>query len=160
MKTRRKALGGFFYFRLGYATYLAMVIGIINILTTSYFLAIQNVPTILDVFPSFESYVVFVIIIGFPIVTFIGWLHFKRVGTFSAEAAVYAQAMPYNYKLDPGYQKEVYGPAYLAILRLNIKRATGEKLTEEEIKNIKHLEKELSKLIDGGYVGKPPKGVL
>lgn len=160
MTQKKTAFRNFFYFRIGYATYLAMFIGIVNILTTSYFLAIQQIPGILNVFPTFESYIIFAIIVGIPTIVFVGWLHFKRVGTFSAEAAIYAQAHPYNYKLFPGYHEKVYGPAYLAILKLNIKKIKGEKLTEEEILHVKKLEDQLETLIQGGYVGNPPKGVL
>lgn len=160
MGQKKTVFRNFFYFRIGYAHYLAMVVGVVNILTTTYFLAAQQIPAILDIFPTFEIYVSVVIFVGSPIVILVGWIHFKRIGTFSAEAAIMAQAHPFNYKLFPGYHKEVYGPAYLEILQLNIKRLNGEKLTLEEISYIKHLEDQLQKLIDGGYVGKPPKGVL
>jgi len=160
MTSRRKVLGGFFYFRIGYITYLAMFLGMINLLTLSYFLAIKKMPVILEIFPTFEIYVITTILIGIPFVTFTGWLHFKRVGTFSAEAAIREQALPYNYKFPPGYNAEVYGPAYLAILRLNMKKFSGEQLTKDEEKKIMNLEFLLTKLIKGGYVGNPPKGAF
>lgn len=145
---------------MGYGTYFIMVVGTINILTSTYFLAIQKIPWTLTLFPTFEVYVIFTILAGLPIIIFVGWLHLKRVGTFAAEAHVQAEAHPYNYKLVPGYLRDVYGPAYLAILQLNIKKAKGEKLTEEEILHIKKIEDQLAKLIEGGYVGAPPKGAL
>ena len=137
-----------------------MFVGIINVFTTSYFLAIKNVPVILEIFPRFEIYVIIIILIGIPLVTFVGWLHFKRIGTYSAEASAYQKAYPFNYKLQSGYNKEVFGPAYLIILKLNMKKVTGEKLSKDEEKEILHLESLLRKLIEGGYVGNPPKGVL
>ncbi len=160
MNSRSKTLKSFFYIRTGYTIYLAMFVGVINVLTTSYFLSIKNIPVILDIFPTFEIYVLSLIFIAIPIITFVGWVHFKRIGTYSVEAATYQKAYPYNYKLQPGYNKEVFGPAYLAILRLNMKKITDEKLTEAEEKEIMNLESLLIKLIEGGHVGQPPKGAL
>ena len=137
-----------------------MFVGVINVLTTSYFLSIKKIPTILEIFPTFEIYVLSLVFIAIPIITFVGWIHFKRIGTYSVEAATYQKAYPYNYKLQPGYNKEVFDPAYLAILRLNMKKINDEKLTEDEEKEIMNLESLLTKLIEGGHVGQHPKGAL
>ena len=91
---------------------------------------------------------------------FFGWLHFKRIGTYSAEISIAQESSPINYKWIPGYTKEVFGPAYLAILRANIKRLQGETLTNDEIEHMRKLENELLKLIQGGYAGNPPKSVF
>jgi len=160
MNSRRNTVKSLFYLRTGYVIYLAMLVGIINVFTTSYFLAIKNMPIILEIFPRFDIYVIVITLIAIPFVTFVGWLHFKRLGTYSAEISAYSKAYPWNYKLQHGYNKEVFGPAYLMLLKLNIKKVTGEKLSEDEEKEILHLESLLRKLIEGGYVGNPPKGVL
>ncbi len=160
MTRQKNAYKTFFYFRIGYATYLAFFIGIINLLTVSYFLAIKQIPEIINIFPTFGIYVITVIAIGIPLVTFVGWLHFKRIGTYSAESAILYQALPYNYMYQPGYNKEVFGPAYLEILKLNKKKLMGQKLSGEELDKIQDLEKKLQNLIDGGFVGTPPKGTL
>ena len=160
MTKKKNIFKNFFYFRIGYATYFALFIGIINILTTSYFLAIKKIPTIVQIFPTFEIYIITIISIGIPLVTLVGWLHFKKIGTFSAESEISQQAHPYNFKYQPGYNKEVFGPAYLEILKINRKKITGEKLSEDELIKIKEIEKNLEKLIDGGYVGNPPKGTM
>ena len=139
---------------------MAFFVGIINFLTTSYFLAIQKVPEIINIFPTFEIYIITAISIGTPLVTLVGWLHFKRAGAYSAEAAIGQQATQYNFMYPPGYNKEVFGPAYLEILKINKKRLTGEKLSESDHAKIKNLEKKLQHLIDGGYVGDPPRGTL
>ena len=160
MGKQRKGLKIFYYFRLGYATYLALAIGIINILTSTYFLAIESVPILKSLFPSFESYVITAILIGIPVIGISGWFHYKRAGTYSAEISLGYQNDPYSYRWLPGYHQEVYGPSYLAILRANVKRVRGEKLTDDEINNMKKLEEQLTKLINGGYVGNPPKGAF
>jgi hypothetical protein len=160
LTTKRNGFKSFFYFRIGYATYLAFFIGIINLLTTSYFLALKRIPEIIKIFPTFEIYVITIIAIGIPLVTFVGWLHFKRVGTFSAEAAISQQALPYNFMYQPGYNIEVFGPAYLEILKINKNKLTGQKLSDKELEKILNLEKKLKHLIDGGHVGNPPRGTL
>lgn len=160
MAKKKNIFTSFFYFRIGYATYFALFIGIINILTTSYFLAIKKIPHIVNIFPTFEIYVITIISIGIPLVTLVGWIHFKKIGTFSAESEISQQAHPYNFKYQPGYNKQVFGPAYLEILKLNRKKIIGEKLTDNELFRIKEIEKDLEKLINGGYVGNPPKGTM
>ncbi len=160
MGSRRNVLKSWFYLRTGYTIYLAMFVGAINILTTSYFLSIKQIPQILSIFPNFVIYVIFLVLVALPIITFTGWLHFKRLGTYSAESSIYQKVYPYNYKLQPGYNKEVFGPAYLAILRLNMKKINEEQLSEDEEKQITKLESLLEKLINGGHVGNPPKGAL
>ncbi len=160
MKTQKKSFKVFYYFRTGYATYFAMIVGVVNIMTTTYFLAAKKIPLILQLFPTFQSYVLALVLTGIPIVVLMGWLHLKRIGTYSAEANITTEAHPYSYKLAPGILREVFGPAYLWILRLNMKRAMGEKLTEDEMESIKKIEDQLVKLINGGYVGNPPKGLF
>ena len=160
MGKKTKGFRLFYYFRIGYGTYLALFIGAINVLTTTYFLAGKKIPWITSIFPTFEIYVVSVIAIGVPVIVIAGWLHFKKLGTFTQETAITQQYSPYNYKLLPGYNKEVFGPAYLAILNLNIKKIKGEKLTEEEIANILKIQNDLRKLMEGHYAGNPPRGVL
>ena len=160
MSKKKRGFRGFYYFRMGYATYFAILMGAINTLSSTYFLSIKKSPWLLDIFPNFTLYVIVLISIGIPLVILTGWLHLKRTGTYAAEADITNEAHPYNYKLAPGYLKEVFGPTYLTILKINIKKAKGEKLTNEEIMEIQKLEDQLTKLIEGGHVGNPPKGAL
>ena len=160
MGKQRKGLRTFYYFRQGYAQYLALGVGIINVLTSTYFLAIERLPTLKSYLPTFEIYIIFCILLGVPLITYFGWFHFKRAGTYSAETSITQQSHPYSYKWAPGYTKEVFGPAYLAILNANVKRLQGLTLTDVEIEHMKKLENELLKLIQGGYAGNPPKGAF
>ena len=160
MTRKKQGFRGFYYFRTGYVTYFTMIVGLINVLSSTYFLAIKKIPWLINFFPTFTHYVAFCIVIGIPSVIVVGWLHLKKIGTYAAEADISNEATPYNYKLVPGVLKDAFGPAYLAILRINIKRAKGEKLTPNELSEIQDIEEKLQKLIDGGYVGNPPKGSL
>ena len=150
----------FFYFRTGYATYFAMFVGMINILTSTYFLAIDKIPSLFVVFPTFEIYIATVILIGVPIVVIAGWIHLKQIGTFSAEQNVAAEIHPYNYKPLPGFSEKVIFPVYHEITKLLIKKINNEQLSEDEKNRLDSLEKDLLKLMKGGHVGTPPKGAF
>ena len=150
----------FFYFRTGYATYFAMFVGMINIMTSTYFLAIDKVSALLAVFPTFEIYIVTIILIGMPIVLLAGWIHLKRIGTFSAEQNISAEIQPFNYRPLPGFSEKVIFPTYHEIIKLSIKKINNEKLSENEKQRLDELEKDMLKLIKGGHVGNPPKGAF
>ena len=68
--------------------YLVLFIGITNVLTSTYFLAIEKVPAIKSLIPSFEMYILICFIVGLPLITIFGWFHFKRAGTFSTETSI------------------------------------------------------------------------
>jgi hypothetical protein len=160
MGKQRTGLRTFYYFRQGYAQYLALGVGVANVLTSTYFLAIEKIPSLKSIIPSFEIYVSICVIVGIPLITFFGWVHFKKAGTYSSESSISIESNPYNYRWLPGYTKNVYGPAYTAILNANVKKIKGEQLSEQEINEIKKLENDLIHLIKGGYVGNPPTGAL
>lgn len=160
MGKQRTGLRAFYYFRQGYAQYLALGVGLVTVLTSTYFLAIEHIPSLKIIAPTFEIYILYCVIIGIPLITFFGWFHFKRAGTYSAETAIGQQNHLYNFKWPPGFTLEVFGPVYATILNSQMKLAKGESLTEKEIESIKLLEKQLIKLIDGGIVGDPPSGAF
>ena len=63
-----------FYFRQGWSQYLAYVIGAVNTLTVTYFLANENYPVLSAVFPSFLHYILIMISVGFPLLLLPGLL--------------------------------------------------------------------------------------
>ena len=160
MKLQRRGFRTFFYFKTGYAVYLVLLIGAVNVLTSTYFLAIDNVPFIKEIFPTFEMYVLTAVLVAIPIVTATGYIHFKRVGAHSANVAINMQNNIYNYRFQPGFNLNVFGPAYRMILTCVLKRACSEKFTDHDIEQIDLLRERLKRLIDGGAVGKYAKGVI
>ena len=68
-----------FYFRQGWSVYFAFIFAAINMLTVTYFLAIENYPTLKEVFPSFEQYVLIAVVIGVPLLTLVGYAHYKKL---------------------------------------------------------------------------------
>ncbi len=138
---------------MGWGVYFTFLFAGINTLTVTYYLAIENIPTLKDIFPSFTSYVLVLVIVGIPLLVVVGWIHYRRTAAFGSEAEVQVESNPYYYKAAPGWQKEVVFPAFLQMTEMLLKSSKNEKLTEEDIKKIKDLQEKLNILINGGHVG-------
>ena len=85
-----------YYFRGGGGMYFAFIFAAINTLTVTYFLAIENYPALKAVFPSFEIYLLTMLAIGVPLLTMIGYTHYKRSPAYSSEAGIMLSANPYT----------------------------------------------------------------
>ncbi len=84
-----------YYFRNGWSTYFAFILAAINTLTVTYFLAIENYPSLKLIFPSFEQYIVILVLIGVPILILIGYAHFKRTVAYRTEAEITWEVNPF-----------------------------------------------------------------
>ena len=84
-----------FYFRTGWHTYFAFILAAINTLTVTYFLAVDNYPSLKTAFPSFEIYLLTIGAIGVPLLTLIGYTHYKRSPAYSSEAGITMSSNPY-----------------------------------------------------------------
>ena len=146
-----------FYFRQGWTAYFAFIMAAVNVLTVTYFLAIENYPSLQVVFPTFVHYIATAVGIGVPLLVFVGYAHYKRSVAFKAEAEIEIEANPYWYKAAPGWQRDVIFPLYLNMLNLMIRMSKNENLTPDETKKMLDIQKSLSTLIDGGYIGKPSR---
>jgi hypothetical protein len=150
-----------YYFRVGYATYLTFLLGYASTLVTVYYLAIKNVPDLLSIFPKFALFAIPATVIGGPLSVVIGWVHIKRSYLFSSEQDISVEANPYAYKLIPGIATEVGTPTFIVTLRLL--RKLSEKsgiLTDSERAEIENLEKKWIVLLEGGYVGTPRRSAV
>jgi hypothetical protein len=149
------------YFRMGYATYLTFLLGYFSTLVTVYYLAIKNMPALLDIFPHFVPFAMLATAIGAPLAVIVGWVHMKRSSLYSAERDIGVEASPYNYKLPGGYWNEVVGPLYLELLTQHKRLLDSQKsLTNEERVRIESLEYKLETLIRGGLVGTPRRSKI
>jgi len=145
-----------YYFRIGYSTYLTFFLGYASTLVTLYYLAIKNMPDLLNLFPHFEVFAIVGTVIGLPLAIAIGWVHMKRSSLYASEMDVGIEANPYNYKLAPGVTREAIAPTYLALLRQNRRiLASRNLLLPEDEQEIAELERKWQTLISGGYVGQP-----
>ena len=143
-----------YYFRNGWSVYFAFIFAAVNTLTVTYFLAIENYPTLNQIFPSFVHYVVIISLIGIPVLTLIGYAHFKKSQSFKSETEILVESNPYYFKLPPGWHKDVLFPLNLMLSQLILKIATNEKPSSEELKEMKEIQNKIQKLIDGEMVGK------
>ncbi|HEY4481947.1 MAG TPA: hypothetical protein VI489_03755 [Candidatus Brocadiaceae bacterium] len=143
-----------FYFRMGWSTYFAFIFAAVNTLVVTYYLAIERIPELKYIFPSFSIYATVMIVIGIPLLVLFGYAHFKKSQAYSSEADIGVESNPYYFKLPPGHQKDVFVPLQLLLSQIVLKIATNEKLTAEEIDKLKDIQRQLDILIKGGSVGK------
>jgi hypothetical protein len=147
-----------YYFRIGYATYLTFILGALNTLVVVWYLAIREVPAIESFFGHFLPFAIVTTLVGVPSGVIIGWVHLKRSLAYSSEQDITAEANPYFYKLPPGYNREAFAPLYLELLvELNRLLDAHNLLTDEDRPRIETIRRKLQVLADGGIVGTPRK---
>jgi len=142
-----------FYARQGYQTYFAFALIGINTLTVIYYLAIERAPFLKEAFPSFPVFVAIMLAIGLPILVLTGFFHYKKVPAYKSEAEVNIENNPYTYKIPPGWRLHVEMPFYLLISKYLTKIAKNEKITEEELNDMKKVQEKIEALMKGDYVG-------
>jgi len=135
-----------FYFRNGWSLYFAFIFAAINTLTVTYYLAIENYPSLKTIFPSFELYILSVVFVGLPLLIIIGYVHFKRSSAYRSEAGVGFEVHPYHRR--SLINSELNLELNLKILDLILKLTSEDKLTEDEINQIKENKKILVELLD------------
>jgi hypothetical protein len=149
-----------YYFRMGYATYLTFLLGYVSTLVTVYYLAIKESPVLLEIFPKFLPFAVFSTVIGCPLTVAIGWFHLKPSKLYSSEADVGVESNPYNYRMPPGFWMEVFTPFYLEMLNQTERLLDSRGLLgEEDRERIASLREKMQVLLNGGYVGKPRRAM-
>ena len=155
MSSRHKGFRGWYYLRTGWATYFAFIFASVNTLVVTYYLAIEKIPDLQTIFPTFFSYVLILSVIGIPILIITGYMHFQKSHAYGSEAEIAAEQNPYFYKAAPGWVRDVQWPLFLKFSELLIKLSNNEKLTENELQEITELQKKISILMKGGSIGSP-----
>ena len=143
MSKENAGFRGWFYFRMGWATYFAFIFAAINTLTVTYFLVIERYPFLTDIFPNFIQYVIVVSSIGIPLLVVVGYVHYKRTNAFQAETAVQAETNPYQ-------RRNIVNITLMLslIMKVNdmmVKMAKNEKLTSKDIEEVEKLQNEVKK---------------
>ena len=143
---KHRGFRAWFYFRNGWSLYFAFIFAAINTLTVTYYLAIEKIPSLQIIFPSFLHYIVIVIIIGIPFLVFIGYAHYKRTAAFRSEVDISIETNPYQRRLVVNTE---------AIIRLNLnlldtisKSSIIEKISKDDLENITNIKNEISELIE------------
>ena len=128
---------GWYYFRMGWSTYFAFILAAINTLTVTYFLAIDNYPSLKLIFPSFEIYILIIVSVGIPVLITIGYAHFKRTQAFKSEIDVMIESNPYQRRNT--VNNEINLRVNLQLMKLLTKLVNNEKLDTSESENLKKL---------------------
>ena len=135
-----------FYFRNGWSTYLAFIFAAINTLTVTYYLAIEKIPFLTQIFPSFTHYTFILSIIGIPALVLIGYIHFKKSPAYKTEASIGFESNPFVRR--NLINSELNLQLNLKIIEMMIKLSDGKKLTENEINNFNQTKDELQKFVN------------
>ncbi len=131
------------YFRQGWTTYFAFIFAAINTLTVTYFLAIENYPFLIQIFPSFILYILTVASIGLPLLVVIGYVHFKKSPAYRSEADISIESNPHERRML--INSETMLGMTSQLLNLMIKISEEQKLSESEKKSILKIQDDLSK---------------
>ena len=134
------------YFRMGWSSYFAFLFAAVNTLTVTYYLAIERLPVLKEIFPSFVIYVIIVAGIGIPILTLIGYVHYKRSVAYKTESEVHLEA-------NPVFQRILFNTEQIMLMNFELsklltKLSNNEKITKEEIEKLSKIQKDLSDHID------------
>ena len=135
-----------FYFRTGWSLYFAFIFAAINTLVTTYYLAIERLPTLKELFPTFLYYVIFLVTIAIPVLVVVGYTHYKKSGAYRSEADIGYEINPYFKRLL--HNTEIILPLYLKLSDSIVKISKNEKLSEKDIDEISKLQEKLSSYIN------------
>jgi hypothetical protein len=140
---RNLGFRAWFYFRQGWTTYFAFVFAAINTLTVTYFLAIENIPSLQNIFPSFYQYIFTVAVFGIPLLVLIGYLHYKKTSAFKAEADINIEANPHLRRIL--LNTDFLIDCYLQTSKLLLKLSENKKLSDDDLKKLLMLQENLEK---------------
>ena len=142
----KKTLGyrAWFYFRMGWTTYFAFILAAINTLTVTYFLAIENYPELMAVFPSFEIYIVIITSIGIPTLIFVGYSHYKKTKVFKSEVDILVESNPILRRTTVNADMNLRFSIKLFDLLLKLSK---NKVSEDELNDAKKIQNEIIDLI-------------
>ena len=135
-----------FYFRQGWSTYFAFIFAAINTLTVTYYLAIENYPFLKTIFPSFEQYILIVVLIGIPLLVLVGYAHYKKTPSYRAEADVWVESNPYQARVLVNTQFTL--ALNMKLTDVLLKLSSNQEITQKEIEEIKTIQSKFLEHID------------
>ena len=142
---QRKGFRGWFYFRMGWSTYFVFILAAINTLTVTYFLAIDNYPTLKSVFPSFEQYALIMISVGIPLLILVGYAHFKKTVAYKSEMDIMIESNPYIARNTVNGDLSL--KLNLKLISLLLRMSNGEKIEKNEMDEIEKLRRDITQLV-------------
>ena len=146
MGKKNFAFRAWFYFRNGWSMYFAFIFAAVNTLTVTYYLAIENYPTLDALFPSFLHYVLTVISIGIPILIFVGYIHYKKTSAYRAETEIVYETNPFHRRLV--VNTEILLSLNLQLIDMITKLSSNNSLSKEELVEIEKIQDELTDFVN------------
>lgn len=135
-----------YYFRIGWGTYFVFVLGAVNTLTVTYFLAVDNYPTLKQLFPSFEIYALYLTTILIPILIVVGYSHFKKTHAFKSEVDVIIESNPYQRRILVNTEATL--SINLKLISIIQKMAKEQNIDQEQLDELKEISDELSTYVN------------
>ena len=140
------AFRSWYYFRIGWSTYFALIFASVNTLTITYYLAIENYPFLQAIFPSFEQYIAIMVCIAGPLLVTVGYVHFKKTKAYRAEADVWFETNPYTVRYL--VNSELNLQLSLKLAKIIARMSKGEKLNDEQLEELTKIQKKFSEHIN------------
>ena len=142
---------GWYYFRQGWSLYFAFIFAAINTLTVTYFLAIERIPFLTTIFPSFIHYVVITSAVVIPILILVGYVHFKKSAARKAEIDIMYEVDPY--KARTLVNTEMLLKMNFTLTLMISKILNDQKPSKEELLELQKSQDKISKFITGRTFG-------
>jgi len=131
-----------FYFRQGWTTYFAFIFAALNTMVVTYYLAIENIPVLKTVFPSFYAYLALTAALGIPLLILVGYAHQKKTASYKTEADIYYESNPHA--LRSLINTEILLELNLKLNDKLIKIISDDKLSEEDIEDLRKLQEKIT----------------
>jgi hypothetical protein len=138
---KSKSFRAWFYFRTGWSVYFTFIFAAVNTLVVTYYLAIDKIPLLGEIFPTFTHYVIITSLLGIPTLIAAGYVHFKKSAGFKSESDIAIETNPHARRIL--LNTEVIVASYLHFNELMVKVIKGEKLTDEEIIKLKGIQEKI-----------------
>jgi hypothetical protein len=156
MNLTRMIFRSWYYFRIGYGTYVAFPLGFVSTMIVIYQLALVNVPYLHQYFPHLYVFGIVALVILGPISIYAGLYHIKRTGAYSAEASLLTESNPYVYRAVPGKEREVFLPLMMLTAKGLAKMMEQQhSMTSEEQKEFQTVLDKANALLEGASIGSP-----
>lgn len=136
---------GWFYFRQGWSTYFAFIFAAINTMVVTYYLAVDNIPILKTVFPTFYIYLAITASLGIPLLILVGYAHQKKTASYKAEIDVHYESNPHA--LRTYNDVELNLQLNLKLIDLLVTNYEKNDSTNEELEELLKLKKEIETYI-------------
>ena len=139
--SKNKGFRGWFYFRTGWASYFAFIFAAINSIVITYYLAIEKLTILKEIFPSLAHYLILIVIVGIPLIVFSGYWYFKKSPQFKSETDIRFESNPYWNRIL--VNSDITLQIHSKLLEFFIKKYSNSDFSENDIKQLSDLKDEL-----------------